>query len=135
MLTMTDFTPEIIDPNRLVFQPVPRPSLADVRAIPDNSHAVVVSWPAEPPEIIGYVFDETAKESFIEMYGGDEGSRAGDVFIFYVNPARDEDDIVRRVLGLDSDASLADLDRAPAYSAKDVDEMVRVALRLHATPF
>jgi hypothetical protein len=131
---MTDT--EQIDPSRLVFTAIPKPSLADVEAIPEDSQVIVISWEGQAPEIVGVVFDQIGKHEFTEMFNGQRDVRAGDVFLFYVKPSREENDIVRRAMDLapDADLALLDTDR-PVYSEQDVSEMIRVALRLHATPF
>lgn len=134
-MTDSEYIEGTLSPDRLAFKPVPKPSLADVQAIPLNSHVVVISWPGEQPEIIGTLFDEVAKEEFSAMFEADPNVRAGDVFMFYTAPIPMEDDLVRHVLNLDADTDLSALDRArPVYSEQDVVEMIRVAARLAASP-
>lgn len=137
MLTMTEspYLEGTLSPEHLAFKPVPKPSLADMQAIPDNAHVVIISWPDTPPEIIGVLFDPTTRQEFQAMFDGDENARAGDVFMFYVAPIQEEDALVRHVMDLPKDKELSALDSAiPVYSEQDVVEMIRVAARLAASP-
>lgn len=120
----------------LVYRPLPRPSLAEVQSIPENSHVIYISWPNEPPEIVGALWNNPTRDEFTSMYSmtaheDPSEVRAADVFMFYVPPFEGEDALIRRVMGLADDVDPGMLsDERSDYSSSDVAEIVRAAIRL-----
>lgn len=113
------------------------PTRAEMEAIPLGSSVILISWPDAPPTIAGVVWDKDTSESYLNLVQHWEpDATASDVFMFYLNKAHEEDDIIRRVMNLADEVDINSLNEGPSeYSLSDVRDMIRASLALHSSPF